>query len=202
MKKKLLSVIVFCAISIAMSAQFFEKNDLYFTGGIGIGNCCGLDVNANCIFNNKLSLSAGYSSFIRVSKTIPDDYQVGAFEAAFLVFTFPIPMDKMKNYQILTGKIWTFENKPKIRLNTQIGLGYSFLSNASNWKIKEDSYGYTTNYSYEQVNEKVFSLIIKPSIEFLPTNELGWFIAPMCIINERNKLYFCVNGGFIIGKIK
>jgi len=199
-RKILFLLFVFGCLHQKGNSQFLKDNYYFISGELGVGNYFGADLNANIVFRQNISLTAGYSSFVRSAKSKPDDYYAGDI-AILMFYTIPGPKDKLSNYQMLVGKIINFNSKEKVRLNLSFGIGYSEISYPTNWKYTPSS-SWSSNYSYEQSSTSTFSLILKPKVDFLLTRLFGLYISPTCILNRKDNLYFGLNTGVMFGKIR
>jgi hypothetical protein len=164
------------------------------------GNHFGVDLNANLILKQNISLTGGYSTYTRSAKTKPDDYYVGDM-AVLMFYTIPGPKDKSSNYQILVGKIINLKSSYKIRFNPSVGVGYTNTSYATQWEYTPSS-SWSSNYSYELSSTQTYSLIIKPKVDFLLTKLLGLSLSPVCILNNGNNSYYGINTGIMFGKVR
>lgn len=70
-------ILLFLIKVTIVNAQFKEKNALYTSGEINIGNYVGIDINLNYVYKNNYSFKIGYTGNIRKPKSQPEDYSSG-----------------------------------------------------------------------------------------------------------------------------
>lgn len=199
-RKILFLFVVFSFLFQTGNSQFLKNDYFFISGELGVGNYFGADLNLNIVFKQNISLSTGYSSYVRSAKTKPDDYYVGDL-AVLMFYTIPGPKDKITSYQIFVGKVLNFKTKKKIRLNPSVGIGYSEISYPTQWEYKPTS-SLSSNYTYKQKSTRDFSLIIKPKFEILLTRLFGFSVSPTFILGNKDNVYLGINAGIIFGKMR
>ncbi len=197
MKQILLSFFLIFSFNYA-NAQFAEKNAIYHTSEITIGNYFGIDIHANYVLKEKYSFKIGYSGFIRRPKSAPENYSSGLFGA--LTFGLANPYDQLENYQILAGRVYPLNKNGTIRANISLGLGFTVIREPTNWQPTGGSF-LGQNYSYDYHKYNTISLIINPKIEFPFTRFYGLSISPMIQIN-KDRTYFGIGFGQMIGLLR
>lgn len=105
----------------------------------------------------------------------------------------------MGNYHALAGKIFTLNQNETIRLNAMAGIGYTVLSEFTNWKPANDRWG--ENYTYDRIEHDVISLIINPKFEFPFTPNVGLTASPMLQIN-KDRTYIGIGIGAMLGILR
>lgn len=196
--KRIIALLIF-SININIGyAQFDEKNALYATGELNLGNYVGLDINVNYVHNEEYAFKLGYSGNIREPKSQPDDYTSGLI-GAFL-FDLANPHDQLENYQIGIGKIYKLNQEGTIRLNASIGLGYTIIREPENWERITNGF-LAENYTWNYHKYNTVSLIINPKIEFPFTRFYGLTISPMVQLN-KDRTYFGIGIGQMIGLLR
>lgn len=181
-----------------VNAQFAEKNAIYHTSEITIGNYFGIDIHANYVLNEKYSFKIGYSGLLRHPRSAPENYSSGFIGA--ILFGLANPYDQLESFQIATGKIYTLNKKGTIRANLSIGLGVTIIKEPTNWQALDGNF-ITENYSYDYHKYNTLSLIINPKIEFPFTRFYGLTISPMIQLN-KDRTYFGIGIGQMVGLLR
>lgn len=182
---KLFSILKFILLIfvLQLNAQSSEKNAIYVTGGLNAGNFWGGNLNLNYVLNEKYSFQAGISGLFRESKSKPEDFSSGIVGFLSLGLSNILYLDEMENYQLLAGKIFMLNRSNTARLNLAGGIGYTVLTEPTNWKRVTD-YTIVENYTYDRITHGTISLIINPGIELPFSRYLGFTLSPMLQINK------------------
>ena len=182
--KSVISIFILLLFFFKLNAQFSEKNAIYLTGGINGGNFWGMNLNLNYILNYNWSFQAGYSGLFREPKSKPEDFTsgfTGIFTLGLSDFHY---YDEMVTFQVAAGKVFTSNSSSSVRFIIAGGIGYTYLSEAINWK-RVTEYNYIgENYTYDIVKHGTMSFIINPKVEFPFTRFLGTTLSPMLQINK------------------
>lgn len=196
-----LFLLVMCFISFNfVYAQFAEKNAIYATGELNVGNYVGMDLNLNYVLKEKYSFKLGYTGNLRKPISQPEDFTTGV--AGILVFGLNSPVDQFENFGATAGRIYKINQSGTIRANLSLGIGYTVYTEPENWKKINESYvSISKNYSYDYAEHEAVSLIINPKIEFPITRYFGFSISPMLQINKE-RTYFGIGIGSMIGLLK
>jgi hypothetical protein len=197
--KKSLYILIFQFFVLNLNAQFFEKNALYATSEIAIGNYFELNVNMNLVLNDKYSLQSGGSWHIRSARSKPDDYTSGLFKI-FTLGLSDIILDEMDNYQVLFGRIYPNKHNNNIRFNLAGGIGFTVISEPTNWVYVGGS-AIGQNYTYDMEKHKTISLIFNPKVEFPFSRFFGITISPMLQVN-KDRMFIGIGAGSMIGMLK
>ena len=197
--KKMISLFVLIFFFLQLNAQFAERNAIYLTGGLNGGNFWGMNLNLNYILDNTYSFQAGISGLFREPKSKPDDFSSGLTG----LFTFGLSnllyYDEMDNYHILFGKI-VKTNKNIIRFNIAGGIGYTYLTEATNWKrVTEFTLG--ENYTYDIEKHGSVSFIINPKIEFPIIRYFGATLSPILQLN-KDRTYIGIGFDLMLGLLR
>lgn len=196
-KSQLLIFLLFFSIN-AVKAQFAENNAIYYSDGLNIGSYFGVDFNLNYIYKEKYSVKVGYIYNRRKPKNQPEDYSSGLANVLLLGTTNP--HDRMENYQLALGKIYSLNQNRSIRLNLSFGLAYTVIREPENWQ-KAASGFLVENYTWNYQTQHTLSLIINPRIEFPFTRIYGFSISPMVQIN-KDRTCFGIGIGQMIGLLR
>jgi len=129
--KKTTALFILFSVIVKLNAQFSERNAIYATGELGLGNYMELNLNLIYVFNEKYSIQAGCSTHGRVSKSQPSDYSSGLV-GIFTLGLAQLHWDQMDNYQILIGRIYKGNENGTIRFNLECGLGYTVITEPTN----------------------------------------------------------------------
>ena len=189
--------LLFCTISQS-HAQSSANKAYYFTGEITVGNYAGVDLHANLLLNEEYSFKVGYSGYIRQPKSAPPYYSSGFIGA--MTFGLTNAFDQLGSYQILAGKIFSFNKKGTIRANISLGFGLAVIREPTNWQPIENNFVYG-NYSFDYNTYNTISLIVNPKIEFPFTRFYGLTISPMLQIN-KDRTYIGIGIGQMIGLLR
>ena len=198
--KRIIPIFILLLFFLKLNAQFSEKNAIYLTGGLNGGNFWGMNLNLNYILNNNYSFQAGISGLFREPKSKPDDFTSGLTGLFTLGLSNWLYYDEMDNYQILVGKIYKSNNSGTTRFNIAGGIGYTYLTEATNWKRVTD-YTIGENYTYDIVKHGTISLIINPKVEFPFTRYFGIILSPMLQIN-KDRTYIGLGIGAMLGLLR
>lgn len=179
------SILVFILpiFALQLNAKFSEKNAIYLTGGLNVGNFWGGNLNLNYVLNEKYSFQAGISGLLRESKSKPEDFSSGVVGIFTLGLSNLLYLDEMENYHLLAGKIFMLNRNNTSRLNLAGGIGYTILTEPTNWK-RVTGYTIGENYTYDRITHGTISLIINPGVEFPFTRYLGFTLSPMLQISK------------------
>jgi hypothetical protein len=179
-------------------AQFGEKNAIYFSGEMNLGNYIGFDLNLNYVYKEKYTFKVGYTGNIRTPKSKPDNFSAGFNQ----LFTFGTsnPYDQLENYQVCFGKIFILNEKGTIRTNISIGIGYTTIREPENWDFINQNI-LNANYIWNYSKQNTLSLIINPKFEFPFTRIYGLTISPMLQINKF-RTYYGIGIGHMFGLLR
>ena len=198
--KKIIYIFILLLFFLKLNAQFSEKNAIYLTGGLNVGNFWGMNLNLNYILDNNYSFQAGISGLFREPKSKPEDFTsgfIGLFTFGFSNFLY---YDEMDNYQILVGKIFKSNKSSTTRFNIAGGIGYTYLTEAINWKPVID-FTIGDNYTYDIIKHGTISLIINPKVEFSFLRYFGITLSPLLQIN-KDRTYIGIGIGTMVGLLR
>lgn len=198
--KRIISIFILLLFVLKVNAQFSEKNAIYLTGGLNLGNFLGMNLNLNYILNNNYSFQAGISGLFREPKSIPEDFNQGIVGLFTLGLSNFLYYDEMDNYQILVGKIFKLNKSNTTRFNIAGGIGYSHLTEAINWK-PVTNFTIGENYTYDIVKHGAVSFIIKPQVEFPFTRYFGISLSPLLQIN-KDRTYIGIEIDAMLGLLR
>jgi hypothetical protein len=198
--KRIISILILLLLVLKVNAQFSEKNAIYLTGGLNLGNFLGMNLNLNYILNNNYSFQAGISGLLREPKSKPEDFTSGLTGLFTLGLSNLLYYEEMDNYQILVGKIFKSNKASTTRFNIAGGIGYTYLTEAINWK-PVTNYTIGENYTYDIIKHSTASFIIKPQVEFPFTRYFGITLSPMLQINKY-RTYVGIEIGAMLGLLR
>ncbi len=158
------------------NAQFDVKNAIYTAAELNMGNYFGVDLSLNYVYKEKYLFKLAYTANIRTPKSQPENYTSGLVGVMF--FGLANPYDQFENYQIGVGKIYKLNPSGTIRLNLNVGLGYSVITEPENWTEVDNSF-FEENYTWKNHKYDTVSLMINPKIEFPFTRFYGFTLSPM-----------------------
>ncbi len=182
-----------------INAQFHQNHAIYQSSEITIGNYLGVNVNANYVLKETYSFKIGYSRLIRLPQAAPENYSSGL--VGLLTFGMANPYDQMQNIQIMAGKVYKMNKKGTIRANLSLGLGFTIITEPTNWQPTETGSFLGPNYTYDYGEYNTISLIINPKIEFPFTRYYGLELSPMLQIN-KDRTYIGLGIGHMIGLLR
>lgn len=194
--KTTIFIFILTIISSTVNAQFSEKNAIYLTSGLNVGNFWGAHLNLNYIINNKYSFQAGISGLVREPKSKPQNYSQGLLGLPDFAY-----YDGMGDFQILVGRIFMSFQNSTTRLNIVAGIGYTEMNEATNWESVYDKFRIGSNYTYDIVTHNSISFIIEPKIEFPSTRYFGLILSPRFQIN-KDWAYVGVGIGAMLGLLR
>lgn len=194
----LFSILLFTISGFSLSAQFSQSNAVYLSTEANVGNYFGIDINLNYVIRENFSIRAGYMGNIRKPKSQPADYSSG-FIGVFAL-GLANPWDALETFQLSAGKVLILNSKRTIRSNLSIGLGYSIVREATNWRKLEDHY-LDENYHWDYQRSHVVSLVINPKFEFPVSQVYGLTVSPMVVINSKST-YFGIGLGQMLGLLR
>ncbi len=198
-KRTVLLQVLLSTLAITLNAQFLEKNYIYISGCPSTGTHFGVEYNLNYIYNNRISVKAGYSALLKKANSLPDDYKKGVVWIP-LPTAYLDPMDSFETYQLLFGWVLPVKSNYKIRFNFMAGLGYTFIQEASNWTY-EGYDGWSSNYTYDFVDHQRLSFIFQPMAEFTFKRTFGITVSPVILVNEKT-FYAGLNWGLMMGVVR
>jgi hypothetical protein len=179
-------------------AQFGTTNAIYTSAELNMGNYFGVDLSLNYVYNEKYSFRLAYTGNLRTPKSQPEDYTPGFVGIMF--FGLANPYDQFENYQIGVGKIYKLNPSGTIRLNLNVGLGYSVITEPENWTKVDNSF-LVENYTWNNHKYGKVSIMINPKIEFAFTRYYGFTLSPMMQIT-KDRAYFGIGIGQMIGLLR
>ncbi len=168
-----------------LNAQVPEKNAFYHSGEFNAGNYYGLNLNANYVRDEKYSFQVGYAAHFRRAGDRPENYSSGLLSIFLLGLNFPI--DQVKNFQVLSGRVFRLNPKGTIRVNLLAGIGLAIITEPGNWEYRDSSM--MPNYTYDYNTHSTFSFIFNPKIEFPFTRYYGFTLSPIIHINKDSNFY-------------
>lgn len=199
--KKLILIFVLALFSLKLSAQFSEKNFIYLSGGLNLGNFLGGNLNVTYILNNNDSFQAGISGLLRSPKSKPDDFTSGLTGFFTLGLADLMYLDEMNTFYLLYGKIFKSGRSSTIRFNIAGGIGYTNLTEATNWtRVTDYSFG-SQNYTYDLVHHGSTSVIINPKVEFPFTRHFGLALSPVLQFN-KDRIYIGIGIELMLGVLR
>lgn len=179
-------------------SQKVEKTPVYGSVGFSAGNFFGGNAGLNFIFNQKFSLQAEYSSSIRKSKSIPEDYTIGMVDIFSMGTT--TPKDKIQSFRLMFGLVKKSEQSGFFRFNFKTGISVATISTPVNWE-KVDYFLLAANYTWDTESMTRLGWVIKPDFEFLFTNFIGVVVSPYCELNSDYSSAG-VGVGLLLGRIE
>lgn len=179
-------------------AQLELTHSIYTKAALVYGNYNGYDLNLYYAYKEKWSFNLGYTFVLRSPISQPQDFK----HEISRIFSHLAhePSDIFKNFQLGVGQIFKLNEDGTIRLNVLIGLGYTIISEPSNWKRVMNSF-LARNYTWQNRSIHTVSLIFNPSIEFPFSRFLGLTITPKIMINKE-RMYIGIGIGKMLGILR
>nr|WP_319273106.1 hypothetical protein [uncultured Draconibacterium sp.] len=200
MMKVTLLIATFFLLALASQAQWsqsdlsVQKHYLYSTGEYVVGKEQAGKIGLNYTYNNKYTISIGYSATLKKTMTPTDDFLKSASNLAPAYSTEPF--ENNENLHLMLGRIIPLDKQNSIRLVLQGGPGIStFRSPEFSLLTSGD------RYDYNIATKKKLSLVVNPKLEMPLLSALGCSIGPMLIVNDEQK-YFGASIGIMYGIIK
>jgi len=188
-------------VVLNINAQSPEKEEFfYITGEIAFGNYTESNLNVNIILNEKYSLQFGYSGHVRKAKSEPYDFSSGVM-GIFSLGLSGLHLDHMKNYQVLFGRVFPLDESGQIRLNLAGGVGYTVITEPTNWRRVTGNSWLGDNYKYDVEKHSTVSLIINPRFEFPLAAAIGITLYPMLQIN-KDRTFIGFGAGIMLGRLR
>jgi len=171
----------------------FAQNNtaVYASSSLNIGNNIGLDLDLNFIFNNKYTLSTGIKEQLSINKDFPDDYG-GDLD-------FFSDIESMNTFYLLGGVVHQMDNT--VRFNLQGGIGSSLVYTQGNFVREGKATINRYEYSYDEIKDRVTSLILRPKLEITAPNVIGFYLYAELIANKYNS-YYGAGIGIMFGKVR
>ncbi len=195
---KQIFVILFLVSIHTANAKFEDKNAIYTTGELNVGNYIGVGLNLNYVYNEEYSFSIGYTGNIRKPITQPDNFSSGFVGIMF--FGLSNPFDHFDTYHLSVGQIYKLDKSGAIRVNFSAGLGYTTIKEPENWEVNGDGI-VGTNYTWDYNEYNTISFIINPRIEYLYSRYFGLTLSPMLQIN-KDRINYGIGAGLMIGLLR
>lgn len=194
----ILSFLLFlCGIQMA-TAQFDERNAIYSTGEVNLGNYIGFDLDLNYVYLQKYAFKIGYTGNIRKPVSQPEDYTSGF--TGILILGIGNPYDQMENYRLAIGRLYELNKAGTIRVNVSFGVGLTSIKEPENWQAIDGSF-LTENYTWNYRKYNTLGLIINPKIEFPFTRFYGLTFSPMLQLS-KDRTYVGIGIGQMIGLLR
>ena len=190
-----LALLLFWVTSLQLNAQD-SKINLYGSTEIIIGNYKGADFNLNYITKDRKIFKIGFAFGSRKDEDAPHDYDGGL---DLLSIAPSAPQFSITTIQMTAGKIYTLKKNKLDRLNLSAGLGYTILRDPTNWQSINPGW-LGPNYSYDTKEERTFSLILNPKLEFPASRAIGISISSLLQISPQS-FYIGIGFGGIFGRI-
>lgn len=194
MNKLALLLLGILTINVSL-AQRVSKNNIYLSQEFNLGNFVGLNIGLNYDFNDKQTVRASYDSNYRLPDSRPQDYSQSYLKA--LIRGKEIPYDRMDTYQLAFGHIYNLRYDGSIRIKLSFGIGYSVITEPTDWESIEDGTRLKGNYSWENKKRNMTSLIINPKLELPLSTYYGVSISPVLQINKEI-FYYGLSFGHMI----
>jgi hypothetical protein len=200
--KKLTIVYLLLLVYSGLGAQA-NKSSFYLSSDFNFGNYVGGNFNANLLFNEGLSLQIGYSGNTRKCPTQPSNYRVAKLVEILTLGHSRNTYNYFSGGQVLIGKIFWLNETNTTRLNLLGGLGFTQISEPTNWVWKGDI-GISdvgSNYSYDINQYNQVSVVLNPKFEFTGKKFFGTSISLMLQANPKRTL-FGIGFGTMIGDLR
>jgi hypothetical protein len=192
----LLILIVFSSLTAAFSQDNFVER-IYISSEFQLGTHFGLNGNFVYRLNNQYSLQAGVLLVHKRAAQRPDDYLSGLFEHLTLGSTGAF--DSLTSYYLQLGRYIPLGRSDKIRLNLSAGLALTTINTSVNF-VRRDTFLFSTNYTWDNVDSNTMSIILNPRVEFLLTEYFGLQVSPLAVINNQSS-YYGLGIGFVVGNL-
>lgn len=187
-------------IALASNAQWTQKHSpaqkhyLYSTGEYVVGEEQAGNIGLSYSYNNKYTISVGYSATFKSPVSAPDAFLKSGTE---LTLANPDePFENTENLHLMVGRIFDLNKKGNLRVVLQGGPGIA--------TSREPEFNLTTSgdqYYFKTIASKKISLILNPKVEMPLLYSVGCSVGPMVVINN-NRTYIGAGIGIMYGLIK
>jgi hypothetical protein len=195
--RRALIILLLVSGTAAVSAQFEEKNAIYFGNEFNMGGYTGVDISLNYVYDARLAFRIGLSANTRIARTIPSDYSPGV--VGILTLGANTPRDNFHSVHLTFGYILKLSESGTARLNLSLGMGYAMTKVPVNWQ-KNDGF-LSENYTWDYENDNSLSFVLNPKFEFPFSRYYGLSISPMLEIHKGGA-FFVVGIGHIFGLLR
>lgn len=195
---KRIIVLLILIITYSSYAKFEDKNSIFATGTLNIGNYYGLGLNLNYVYDGEYSVCIGYTGNIRKPITQPENYSSGLIGIFFLGLTNPF--DHFDSYIFTLGRIYNLNESVGIRANVSAGVGLTTIKESKNWKVSNDGV-VSSNYTWNYYEYNTVSFIFNPKIEYLYSKYFGLTLSPIVQIN-KDRVNYGIGAGLMIGLLR
>ncbi len=182
--KTITLLLVCCIAALASQAQWsykfssHDKHFLYTSGQYIVGKCNGGSLGLNYVYNNKLTVSLGYSASNKETCSMPDEYLKSGIE--YMPTSGVEPFQNNENIHIMLGRVFSLNKKSSIRFLLQGGPALSTVR-APEYEISG------MQYDYQMKSSQKVSLVFNPKIELPLCCMIGFSVGPMIVINDTQQ---------------
>jgi len=190
--------ILFCITVLSSQAQWSEKNTtpqkhfLYTSGDYVMGQNNGGNLGLSYIYDEKYSISIGYSATNKVEQSLPMEYLKSAENLTPI--NDDIPFKNFEDLHILVGRVINLNTSNTLRILLQGGPGISNYREPI-FNITGDQYFHTTQTT------KKLCFILNPKLELPLSCTLGFSVGPMYVVNNEQS-YIGVGVGLMYGVLR
>ena len=198
--KATILILTFFLITLASQAQWSyrflssQKHYLYSSGEYIVGNEQAGKLGLNYTYNNKYTISIGYSATFKSTISPPDNFLKSGTNLAPAYASEPF--ENTESLHMMFGRVINLYKKNGVRIIVQGGPGLSTFRTPEFSLIKSGEM-----YDYQIATEKKLSLVLNPKIEMPLGNTLGCSLGPLVIINN-NQNYIGAGLGIMYGIVK
>lgn len=195
---KTITLILLCCIATLASQAQWSKNHksnnkhfFYTSGQFIMGESNGGDLGLNYVYNNKLTISFGYSATGKSNSTLPDEYLKSGTD--YIPTNSVEPFQNFEDFHLMIGRAFRLNKKSSIRLLLQGGPGIT-TSREPEFTINGNQ------YDYQMQSSKKISLVLNPKIELPLCCTVGCSVGPMIIVNGTQQ-YIGAGIGIMYGVV-
>ncbi len=198
--KTILLITVFSLCTLVSSSQWTythsttKKHYLYSTGEYVVGEKQAGNIGLSYNYNNKYTLSLGYSATFKSFVSPPDAFLKSGTN---LTLANPDkPFENTESLHLMVGRIFDLNEKGNLRVVLQGGPGIA--------TSREPEFNLTPSgdqYYFETKASKKMSLVLNPKIEMPLFYSVGCSVGPMIVL-DSNQTYIGAGIGIIYGLIK
>ncbi|WP_346859282.1 hypothetical protein [uncultured Draconibacterium sp.] len=196
--KAIVIIIFFTAMVLGSSAQWADrdlspqKHFLYTSGDYVMGQNNGGNLGLSYIYNDKYSISIGYSATNKVEQSLPSEYLKSA--EALTPINDDMPFKNFEDLHIMVGRVINLNASSTMRLLLQGGPGISNYREPI-FNVSGDQYYHSTQTT------KKLCFIVNPKLELPLSCTLGFSVGPMYVVNNAQS-YFGLGVGLMYGVLR
>ena len=193
-----LLIFICCLLTLAGKAQWSykyntqHKHFLYTSGDYIVGKCNGGNLGLNYVYNDKLTMSLGYTASDKTTCSLPEDFLKSGVE--YTSVNSAQAFENQENLHFMVGTMFNITRNNAVRVLLQGGPGLSTFREPE-FKVEGNQ------YSHKIQTTKKVSLVLNPKIEMPLFCTIGFSVGPMVVIN-KDQQYIGAGIGLMYGIVR